>query len=89
MTDKTPPDIKAEAIKLRGSMLQAITAFCRMNNVSKDTLPDPDQQIRDTADLASQIQALAEPEEDPIAAMVRQEIEAPEEEPGGSNINLC
>lgn len=59
----TPPE------KLRASMIQAITQWCRLQGLSSDTLPDPYADARTQGALSQKIKSLSpEGGEDPARA---------------------
>ncbi len=43
---------------LKASMLQSINTFLRINDISNETIPDEDEDTRETRELAAQIKAL-------------------------------
>ncbi len=44
--------------ELKASMLQSINTFLRINDISSDTIPDEDEDTRETRELATQVRAL-------------------------------
>ncbi len=43
---------------LKASMLQSINTFLRINDISNETIPDEDEDQRETRELAAQVQRL-------------------------------
>ena len=50
----TPPE------KLKASMLQSITQFLRLSDVSAETIPDADEDTRETRELGDLVRELTE-----------------------------
>ena len=65
----TPPE------KLRASMVQAITQWCRLNGLSNDSLPDAGKADREGAALAQQIKALTPPSDGPPVGYADPEVD--------------
>ncbi len=51
LKNTNPADLKA-------SMLQSINTFLRINDISNETIPDEDEDARETRELAEQIRRL-------------------------------
>ena len=43
---------------LKASMLQSINTFLRINDISNETIPDEDEDARETRELADKVRAL-------------------------------
>ena len=63
---------------LKASMLQSINTFLRINDISNETIPDEDEDARETRELAEQIRRLTKEGEEQAredaAALARGEV---------------